>query len=282
MIHLGLQYILARGPLARQRRRVGICISAKKIYYGQVVSMSVPFDSSTALPLHEKVYQNLSNALMQGEFHPGQKLTLRALADELGTSISPIREAISRLAALKAVQVFPKRYILVTPLSAELYMEIVEIRKLLEGHAAARACARMTPEDINKLAIINKRLLQYAQEGQTRLAMKDNHAFHFAVYKNAGSTALLESIEQIWLRVGPSVNQLLAEEFARDETSLTKGFDHHQKLIQALRARDTAGALGAITGDIDVSADYLLDGLRRQSDSSSATLGILNSGKGLV
>ncbi len=243
--------------------------------------MSVPSDSSTALPLHEKVYQNLSSALMQGEFHPGQKLTLRALADELGTSISPIREAISRLAALKAVQVFPKRYILVTPLSAELYMEIVEIRKLLEGHAAARACVRMSDEDIDKLALINKRLLQYAQEGQTTHAMKDNHRFHFAVYRSAGSSVLLENIEQIWLRVGPSVNQLLAEEFARDKTSLMKGFGFHQKLIQALHARDAAGALGAITGDIGVSTDYLLDGLRRQSDSSSATLGILSSGTGL-
>jgi len=155
--------------------------------------MSVPSDSSTALPLHEKVYQNLSSALMQGEFHPGQKLTLRALADELGTSISPIREAISRLAVL-----------------------------------------------------INKQLLQYAQQGQTTHAMKHNHRFHFAVYRRAGSSVLLENIEQIWLRVGPSVNQLLAEEFARDKTSLTKGFGFHQKLIQALHARDAPGALGAL------------------------------------
>jgi hypothetical protein len=81
--------------------------------------------------------------------------------------------------------------------------------------------------------------------------------------------------------VGPSVNQLLAEEFVRDKTSLMKGFGFHQKLIQALHARDAPGALGAITGDIGVSTDYLLDGLRRQSDSSSTTLGILSSGTGL-
>jgi len=244
--------------------------------------MKVPFDTSTELPLHDRVYRYLSNALMQGEFHPGQKLTLRALADDLETSISPIREAISRLAALQAVQVFPKRFILVTPLSAEIYMEIVEVRKLLEGHAAARACTRMTTADIDNLEIVNQRLLQYAQQGQTRRAMKDNHCFHFAVYRSADSSVLLENIKQIWLRVGPSVNQLLAEEFARDETALAKGFDHHQKLIQALRDRDMPGALGAITSDISVSTDYLLDGLRRQSDSSSTTLGILNSGYGVV
>ena len=114
---------------------------------------------------------------------------------------------------------------------------------------------------------------------QTRRAMKDNHCFHFAVYRSAGSSVLLENIEQIWLRVGPSVNQLLAEEFARDETALIKGFGHHQKLIRALRTRDMPGALGAITGDISVSTDYLLDALRRQTDSSSTTLGIMNSGQ---
>jgi len=140
----------------------------------------------------------------------------------------------------------------------------------------------MTNEDIDNLAIINKQLLQYAQQGQTTHAMKHNQRFHFAVYRSAGSSVLLENIEQIWLRVGPSVNQLLAEEFARDKTSLVKGFGFHQKLIQALRAHNAPGALGAITGDIGVSTNYLLDGLRRQSDSSSATLGILNSGSGVV
>lgn len=223
-------------------------------------------------PLHEIAYRHLSNALMQGKYLPGQKLSLRALADHLGMSMSPVREAVGRLAALNALQVFPKRYILVAPLSAELYLEMVELRKLLEGHAAARACTRMTSQDVDRMEGINERLLRFADEGQMRKSMQENHRFHFSVYSSAGSEVLLESIEHIWLRIGPSLNQLLAEEFSRDERSLVKGFSHHKRLIRALRKRDVDGALGAITGDISTSTRYLIEGLRRQTDDVTCTV----------
>lgn len=223
-------------------------------------------------PLHEKAYRHLSNALMQGKYLPGQKLSLRALAEHLGMSMSPIREAVGRLAVLKALQVFPKRYILVAPISAELYLEMVELRKLLEGHAAARACIRMSSEDMNRLDEVNERLLRFADDGQMRKSMQENHRFHFSVYRGADSEVLLENIEHIWLRIGPSLNKLLAEEYSRDERSLINGFSHHKKLIHALRKRDVEGALGAITGDISMSTDYLIDGLKRQRDEFTGTV----------
>jgi DNA-binding GntR family transcriptional regulator len=218
-------------------------------------------------PLHEAAYRYLSDALMRGTYLPGQKLSLRALADQLGMSMSPIREAVGRLAVLKALEVFPKRGILVAPLSAELYLELVELRKLLEGQAAARACTRMSARDVDRLDAVNDRLLRFAGEGHMRKSMQENHRFHFSVYRSAGSEALLESIEHIWLRIGPSLNQLLAQEFGRDQRSLKRGFSNHRKLIHALRKRDVEGALGAITRDISVSTDYLIEGLRRQSQT---------------
>ena len=229
-------------------------------------------DLQTSEPLHERVYAHLCDALMRGEFAPAQRLTLRALAEDLGTSIAPVREAVSRLATLNAVDVFPKRFIEVAPLTAETYMEIVEIRQLLEGHAAARACLNMSANQVYKLEQINGRLLELAANGQVDRSMIENQRFHFTIYEAAGSDALLENIKQVWIRVGPSVNQLLTEEYSQDTSGLHAGFANHEKLITALRERDTHSATQAIVDDIGISSERMLRNLKRQSELSVTTL----------
>jgi DNA-binding GntR family transcriptional regulator len=227
---------------------------------------------ATTGPLHERVYSHLCDALMRGEFAPSQRLTLRALAEDLGTSIAPVREAVSRLATLNAVNVFPKRFIEVAPLTAETYMEIVEIRQLLEGHAAARACLNMTADQIDKLEQINQRLLELAADGQVDRSMIENQRFHFTVYEAAGSNTLLENIKQVWIRVGPSVNQLLTEEYSQDTSGLRAGFANHETLIAAMRKGDSKLATQAIVDDISISSERMLQNLKRRSELSLTTL----------
>jgi DNA-binding GntR family transcriptional regulator len=229
-------------------------------------------NSQYTLPLHEQVYIHLKQSLMQGTLQPGQRLTLRSLADELGTSIAPIREAVSRLAALDALRVFPKRHILVPALTAEKYLEFIEVRKLLEGHATSRACERVSDENIAEVVALNENIQMYSKMGEMDQAMQENQKFHFAIYRGAESSVLIESIEQIWLRIGPSINQIIKQEFLRGDEALKLMFDLHVPLVEALIARDPTKALNAMIGVINTSADYLLAGLRRQSDTSTATL----------
>jgi DNA-binding GntR family transcriptional regulator len=118
-------------------------------------------------------------------------------------------------------------------------MEFVEIHKLLEGHAAARASEQMSDQEIMSVQAINNKLLSFAKAGQLQRSMQKNQRFHIGVCRTPGSTALLESIEHLWLRVGPSINQFLAQEFARHEESLQSGFCSHNHLIDALAARAT-------------------------------------------
>ena len=212
---------------------------------------------------------------MQGDFVPGQKLTLRELARSLETSIAPVREAISRLSGLGVVTVHPKRHIEVESLTPESYVELVEIRKLLEGHAAAQAASRATAAEVDAIAAINRKLLRLARAGKVRRAMKENQRFHFAIYRAARSQALLDGIQNLWLRVGPALNKVLAEAFSHDKDSLGEGFEHHDDVIRALREHDSGGALRAVTSDIEVSANYLLAGLRRQLPSTSETVALV-------
>jgi DNA-binding GntR family transcriptional regulator len=222
-------------------------------------------------PLHEQVYRRLSDSLMQGDLAPGQQLTLRALAESLGTSVMPVREAVRRLATQKAVQILPKRYILVEPLTAESYLELVDVRKLIEGRATARACELLSEEEIRQIAAINDRLMAYAERGMLRKALKENQHFHFAIYQAARSRVLLEIIESLWVRVGPSLHHLLAEAFARDSQTLHEGFANHQRVIDALGSRDAEAAMQYMRADLEVSEGLMLDALKRQFQLSRGT-----------
>lgn len=209
---------------------------------------------------------------MRGEFEPGQKLTLRKLAASLGTSMTPVREAVSRLSAYGALQVIPKRHILVKPLTAEKYMEIVDTRKLLEGHATARASENITDRDIRQMRQINDKILAFAKEGNQTKSMIENQRFHFAIYHCAGSETLTEAIECQWLKVGPSIAKYLGKQTIQNDDASEKNYADNDRLIVALESHDALSALKIITNIIDTSATHLFDALRHKASQSSSTL----------
>ncbi|MEA2851488.1 MAG: hypothetical protein QOE02_1507, partial [Rhodospirillaceae bacterium] len=95
--------------------------------------------ASSAETLAQRAHRELRAALMRGDFLPGTALTLRGLAERLGTSIMPVREAVSRLAAEQALELQPNRAIVVPELSRREIDELWRIRCLIESDAAAIA-----------------------------------------------------------------------------------------------------------------------------------------------
>src|SRR6185312_9706733 len=96
--------------------------------------------------VQERVYGVLRDQLMRGAFEPGQKLKIAELASALGTSAMPVREALNRLAAERAIESLPNRSVKVPSLSKDALHDLVETRFAVEGLAVARAAANMTPE----------------------------------------------------------------------------------------------------------------------------------------
>jgi DNA-binding GntR family transcriptional regulator len=227
--------------------------------------------------LHELAYARLGEALMQGEFAPGQQLTFRSLAESLGVSVTPVREAVATLAVLGALRVHPKRFIEVSRLSPEGYLEMLALRRLLEGQAAVLAAERIKESQLQEIVEINEGLMQHARDGRHQRAMKENQRFHFAVYRASGSRYLVENIERLWMLIGPSLNLHLSEEYARDEAVLKSGFENHTVLIEGLASHDSARALAGILGDMTVSCSQMLAGLLRSSDLSINVLKELNN-----
>ena len=89
---------------------------------------------------------------MAGAFEPGSELTLRSVAGALGTSFMPVRDAMRRLVAERALEMRPSRTIAIPVLSGDEFLELRRIRLLLEGEAVALAAKKISPRQLNNHA----------------------------------------------------------------------------------------------------------------------------------
>jgi len=212
--------------------------------------------------VQEQVYRELRDALMRGRFVPGAAVTLRALADALGTSPMPIRAAIRQLVAEQALIARPNRTVIVPLITVERFDEIRHIRVALEGMLAGKAAERIGGFEIGRLAKIYDEINAAVTEDNVRGYLAGNQEFHFAIYRAANLPSALRMVENLWLQVGPLLNFLLGSGnrrpnayFNRRDRAFQK---YHRTTLEALRRGDAAAARQGIADDINEAADFLL------------------------
>jgi DNA-binding GntR family transcriptional regulator len=204
--------------------------------------------------LHGRIYQELRKALMSGAVQPGQSLSYRGLADALGTSPMPVRDAVRRLITERALEARPNRTIIVPKLSIEQIEEVYKIRIELEGLATQEAAAKVTDRDLTELRGLEEEMEAAQKDGAVRKYVDLNWHFHFKIYGLAGMPQLTDLIESLWLQIGPMINKQLA------------AFDHHQAAIDALTRRDGAAARLAIAKDLSEARETLIARLRADQE----------------
>ena len=152
--------------------------------------------------VQERVYSALRDRLMRGGFEPGQKLKIAELASAFGTSAMPVREALNRLAAERAVECMPNRSVRVPALSKAALQDLMETRFAVEGLAVARAASNMTDETLMRLRQLIDAQSETDAVHVSEGSAEQNRAFHFTIYRQSGSTVLLPIIESLWLQFG--------------------------------------------------------------------------------
>jgi DNA-binding GntR family transcriptional regulator len=146
---------------------------------------------SRAVSATTRVYQHLKRAILE-QLHPGGTLLTEAeIAEAVGVSRTPVREALLRLEAEGLVALYPKRGALVLPVSAREIDEVIEARSLVEGHAASRAWPRRA-----ELAVTLEPLLEAMRDarsaGDAAAFMEADRDFHAAVVEIAGNQILAD------------------------------------------------------------------------------------------
>ncbi|MBU2645203.1 GntR family transcriptional regulator [bacterium] len=212
--------------------------------------------------LTSRVYQQIKEAIMSGHFQPGERLSIRSLAKTMGTSITPVREALLKLVSYGALEMMPAQSITIPVMNKEKYLENRTIRIANEGLAAAEAAKKIKKRQLNHLIKINNEMIQAAKKNYSSESIAKNYQFHLELCKAAEMPTLLEIVEILWLKIGPSLNLLLAS--VPESAPKTKS-NFHQQILEALEKRDSESARKAIEQDLIQGGAYLLAHFEQKS-----------------
>jgi DNA-binding GntR family transcriptional regulator len=209
----------------------------------------VPVQRAT---MQEDVYQQAKQLILNGELAPGQSITIQWLADAFGVSAMPVREAILRLTAEKALTVVAGRSLGIPPLSRARLDDLTRTRMEIETLAVSWATEVLDAAALVDLRDLVSKMdnIEPSQEAR-KVYLRANREFHFAVYRASGSDTLLGIIEGLWLQISPYFNLL------QERGNYVVSNRHHKALVGALQRRDREAAAEALRQDIRDAADVL-------------------------
>lgn len=198
------------------------------------------------LPLRDVVFQTLRQAILNGELQPGERLMEVQLAQRLGVSRTPVREAIRKLELEGLVIMVPRKGAEVASITEKNLRDVLEVRKALEELAVRLACERMEESKFQMFDKQNESFAQALKKGNLTEITHRDVEFHEIIYMAAGNERLQQMLNN------------LREQMYRYRMEYIKEEKHHSKLMQehceiaaAVKVRDVERAQKAIREHID-------------------------------
>ncbi len=210
-----------------------------------------------------RIYRQIRDALMDGQYVPKERLVINKIAAELGVSNTPVREAIFRLVSEQALDFKTATGIYVPVLTADRLREIQLIRSHLEGEAAFRAAKIISPTDLDRLRRIQDEFVNAAASDPKLASLKNRH-FHFTVMEIAGMPTLYSVVENMWVMMGPLLTVFHQTVPVRQ---LADRSHRHFEVLAALETGDGPAARSAIQSDI-AWGKVMIDWVEENFDSS--------------
>lgn len=203
--------------------------------------------------LPDEIYRRLKAMILDGGLIPGELVTIQGLASAFGVSAMPVREALQRLTAERALTVISGRSVGIPKLEAGRLRDLTRVRMEIESIAAEWATPDVSEVDRVKLQQMVEAMAKAADAGDTRAYVRGNHDFHFTVYGAAGSEALLSTIEGLWLQVSPYFHLL------HSSGNYLAANEEHRMILQAIHAGDAKACAFHLREDIRSATNVLLD-----------------------
>jgi DNA-binding GntR family transcriptional regulator len=206
--------------------------------------------------LRAQVKDVILQRIVEGSLEPGSRIVETRIAQELGVSQAPVREALRDLEQLGCVVHEPNRGCSVRAFSAEELLEAFPVRAALEALAARLAAERITTEELAELDGLLERMRSAARSGDAHEQSQANASFHATVVRAARNRTL----ERQWQMLEPYSRTYLT--VSRPGTDLVHLSDRHVPILEALRRRDPAKAREAMEEHLLGAADLLREGLQ--------------------
>lgn len=205
-------------------------------------------------PLREIVFENLREAILEGKLEPGQRMMEIQLAEQLGVSRTPVREAIRKLELEGLVVMIPRKGAYVADVSIKDIMEVLEVRVAIEGLAASLAAERMTDNELDELELLFYQFKQCYQKDDVEGMIQKDVEFHDRIFASARNQKLTQ------------ISQSLSEQIYRfrvtyisEYNKATALVEEHEALLEALNRRDAAKAYECATRHIENVGSHMME-----------------------
>ena len=221
--------------------------------------MNLEMEMDEYLPLRDVVFNTLRRAILKGELKPGERLMEIALADKLGVSRTPIREAIRKLELEGLVVMAPRKGAKVASITERDLNDVLEVRKGMEVLAISLACKRITGEELEKLESIERSFQSLIESGNlTELAEMDVK-FHDTIYQATNYQRLVQLLNNLREQM-----YRYRMEYLKDIAVRRTLAEEHKAICEALRGRDESKAQNYVSVHIDNQQKAIMRSLNQE------------------
>lgn len=203
--------------------------------------------------LWDSAYLALKSALLEGRYAPGDRIVLRDVAEELGISLTPVRDAVNRLTAEKILDrggVGNGGGATVPLLNTHQFRQLMTVRSSLEPIACEAAALHANAAQLDAIEVTLIAMKRSVGNKKKEQYLADHYRFHFGIYTLCKMPIVLEIIENAWLRCSPTLTLALPEYIPG-----LKRYEFHVAMLAALKRGDGAQAAAAIRADIESARD---------------------------
>jgi DNA-binding GntR family transcriptional regulator len=195
----------------------------------------------------------LRRAIVAGELHPAERVVQEDVAERIGVSVAPVREALRVLEQEGQVIYHPRRGYFVTELRIEDLEEIYTLRQMLEEFAARRALPKLDEDGFARIALAAKECVDAAEAGNVAAELEANRRFHFAILEPPDQHHVMRLIRLLW----DSTEAYRALYYNSPDERL-ESLDAHDRIVEAVRDRDA----DRLVRELDVHRERALAVLR--------------------
>lgn len=211
-------------------------------------------------PLRDVIFNTIREAIIAGELKPGERLMEVQLADKMGVSRTPVREAIRKLELEGLVEMIPRKGAHVAEVSVKDIMDVLEIRASMDGLATALAAKRITPEEIKELKHVYSQFVTNVEKENVNGTIKKDAEFHDVIYRASRNDKLLQ------------ISNNLKEQVQRFRVIYLKGFGstgdiikEHEQIIEAITTKNPEMAQKIAYEHIRTQEETIIKALRGNS-----------------
>ena len=212
------------------------------------------------LPLRDVVFNTLRDAILTGKLVPGERLMENQLAEKLGVSRTPVREALRMLELENLVELVPRKGAQVLDMSEKDIVNILDVRSALEGLATSVACKKMSKEDLQQLKNMEVDFEKAVAENDVEHFVDIDEDFHDLIFAATENDKLINIFRNLRIQL----YRYRMAQAKNNETSMSTIVAHHRSIIRAIENHDAEEGASIAQGHIKYQTESILRFVRNK------------------